>query len=1331
MLARFHLQLLIPFLTLLGTCFSAKGSDNIRFDNFTIREGLSQSTVNCLIQDQQGFIWVGTQDGLNKFNGYEFTVFKHDPQDSTSLTNNYIHDLYEDHHGDLWIATDRGISVFNRDKKRFRNYQKKDGLPHGVVWNIEGDGEGTIYAGTAKGGLAVIHPEKDSMTVLRRNEKNNSLPGNSIRSLYMDEHTGLLWIGTAGNGLALLDTGTMTLKTKENGQGSQFLPGEMIWTIEREQDRENFWIGTNNGLYKLKGAEEPVLKEQIEASSSDDPQGLSNNVVSAIHAGKNGHLWIGTSGGGLNKMVRKKNGKREFFHYTHSSFDKSSLTSDLVHTLLKDRMGSLWIGTNRGISEFDPGKQKFEHIKYRVTEEGGLNDQNVWSIFESGDSILWVGTREGLNRIDREKDRFWYYSRDAKNLNEINDNSVLSIYIEKNGRIWVGMVDGLFRLKTTANLGSARFERVQYRKNKAGKTENNKVYAIEKDRSGTLWIGTREGLSRYDPNTGEFRFFQHRAGDPMSLSNNVVRDIHQDREGRIWVATDGGGLNKVLRDTSKSGGKRIRFKSYHHDPSDPHSLSTEMIISIWEGQNGSLWLGTYGGGLNRFDPGSGEVKRYTEKDGLANNVVYGVLGDAENNLWMSTNHGISRLNTRKGSFQNYVAQDGLQSNEFNTGAFHKSASGELFFGGIKGVNAFYPENIEPNTIPPNMVLTKLLLHNETIRVNESSLLDSSITTKERLELAHDQDNLTLGYAALHYSHSPRNKYKYILEGFDKDTVYAGHRRIAHYTNLDPGTYHFKVFGTNSDGVWSEEPAELTILISPPFWATWWFRGLALLFFIGVGFGIYRYRVNIVEEQKKVLAWKVWERTREATKQKEKIQEQNKQLEQEKQKVEEQKNLLQEEKSKVDKLLVNVLPEDTANELKTGGKASARHYKRGSVMFTDFKNFTNIAESVKPTELVTRLDSYFIQFDKIIEKWELEKIKTIGDSYMCAGGIPIRNKTNPVHTVLAALEIQHYMNDVNQKLKDKGEEPWELRIGIHTGELIAGVIGIKRFAYDIWGDTVNVASRMESSSVPGKVNISGETFRFIEPFFNCHYRGKVPAKNKGQIDMYFVERIKPELSKDEAGIEPDQSFWDYVNLHFFSKINYKKAERYLLRLLREKLPGDLYYHDIDHTKDVCAAAERLALMEGITDEDLFLLKTAALYHDAGFIEQYDNNEPIGIRLAQEALPNFGYTEEQVEVISRLIRATEVPHDPQDHLEEIICDADLDYLGRDDFHERADTLKKELMDRNRIQSDKEWDEIQLKFLNQHRYFTHSARKLRQAKKEKHIREIEERLNQYDMA
>jgi class 3 adenylate cyclase/predicted metal-dependent HD superfamily phosphohydrolase len=447
-------------------------------------------------------------------------------------------------------------------------------------------------------------------------------------------------------------------------------------------------------------------------------------------------------------------------------------------------------------------------------------------------------------------------------------------------------------------------------------------------------------------------------------------------------------------------------------------------------------------------------------------------------------------------------------------------------------------------------------------------------------------------------------------------------------------------------------------------------------------------------------------------------------------IEKQKELLEKEKEKSELLLRNILPQETAAELITKGRASARSYSMASVMFTDFKGFTKIAEKMRPKELIEQLDMFFGKFDEIIEKYSLEKIKTIGDSYMCAGGLPIRNQSNPIDIVMAAMEIQNFIEDYNAQQNER-DFKWELRIGINTGELIAGVIGKKRFAYDIWGDTVNVANRLETAGEPGKINVSGSTYEYIKDFFVCKKRGKIAVKNKGEIEMYYVERLKPELSSDELGRVPNAEFSSRLSQLLVEKFNYKKSEQRIIKLLAEKLPEGLYYHGIHHTMDVIRAAEEIARSEGIDGEDLFLLKTAALFHDAGFVSEYSKNEKIGAQIAREMLPQFGYTESQIDTVEKIIMATELPQSPTNLIESVMCDADLDYLGRDDFHEISDSLKRELLSYGKISGDRQWDQMQITFLENHKYFTATNQNRREPEKQKRIMEIKQRLieNKYE--
>jgi class 3 adenylate cyclase len=568
-----------------------------------------------------------------------------------------------------------------------------------------------------------------------------------------------------------------------------------------------------------------------------------------------------------------------------------------------------------------------------------------------------------------------------------------------------------------------------------------------------------------------------------------------------------------------------------------------------------------------------------------------------------------------------------------------------------------------------------------------------------------------------------------LEGSDEGELFLGPTNEIRFNALSSGEYVLYVYARVGEGPWGQ-PAKLVIVITPPYWASWWFISLSSLIGVVLIIWAVRKRVDYERREQVKLEMKIADRTREIRMQNEKIESQKKQLEEEKTKVEEQQRLLQIEKDKSEKLLKNIIPAETVEELKNKGKASARAYKVVSVLFTDFVGFTKIAEHMNPSDLVERLDVYFRKFDEIIVKNSLEKIKTIGDAYMCAGGVPVRNGTNPIDTCLAALQIQDYMRKLKNDAIINNTDYWELRLGINTGEVTAGVIGSQKLAYDIWGSTVNQAQRMEMLGEPGKVTISGNTFLHVEPYFECVFRGKVQSKGKGLIDMYTVERIKPELSENGEGIYPNERFKKIVELHHFSSINYYKAERHIMRVLEKGLSDKLHYHSISHTRDVVKAVERIALMEGVTDEGLFLLKSAATYHDAGFVEQYDKNEPVGARMAEEILPKYGYTEQHIAKIKELIFVTQIPHQPKNKLEEIMCDADLDYLGREDFHEIADKLRRELRDHGKISSDRKWDEIQIMFLEQHKYFTETSIKTRQDKKLKNLDEVRLRLekNQY---
>lgn len=1276
---------------------SLYGQDNsIKFRNLSIENGLSQSSVNCILQDPYGFIWIGTQDGLNMYDGREFTKHIHLPNDPQSISNNFITCLLLDKENRIWVGTQGGLNVMDPIKQVFKHFnynaRNEKSISSNDISCIAEDTEGNIWVGTKSRGLNKINSENNEST--RYTTRNSGLSDNSITDIYVDED-GRIWASTL-KGLNVFDQEGHVISYIRYSNTLNTLGNEAINCIHADSSGI-LWLGTQDGITKLQMIDDKPYFTQF--SIQDTTLKESVNITS-IYIDKKGVVWIGTKGQGLYKYFEDQTGASKFYRNRNIHYLPSSLISDDVYCIFPDKTGCVWIGTKNGISRFDVMKQGFVHLKQNYDSNNSLPSNTIWSIFPETNDLFWIGTNKGLSRYDRVYNSFTNYLFSANNVDRKGDKDVFFFFKDSKGQYWISTADGLYICSFSNKYKSVDIKPVEY-KNERLKESNPIVYYIKEDRRGCYWIGTSDGLVLFKQESGDIKYFRPIVGNDRSIAGLKVRQILLGIGNVKWAATDNG-LSKIIEK-----GDSVYFENYQFSASNSKSLSNNLVTSLWQDKANELWVGTYGGGVNKMIIDKHSFIHYTTEEGLANNAVYGVLGDQDNNLWISTNNGLSKFNRTNNRFTNYDKKDGLQSNEFNTGAYAKTSTSELIFGGINGINFFRPRDISINTIPPKVAIIGLNLGGTIVGAGD-------IRNNSTYTVSYKNASVIIDFAALHYTNPENNTFKYMLEGVDKDYTITSSEHRAHYTNLSPGKYTFKVYAANSDGVWTETPDKIEIIVQPPYWKTTWFQVLMIAVVLALAYGIYWMRVRDIRRQKIRLTNLVEQKTMKVIEQKNEI--------------EKQKELLQLEKDKAEQLLLNILPEETAQELKSKGKASARHYRRVSVMFTDFKNFTRIAEDLKPQELVARLDSYFTEFDKIVESHNLEKIKTIGDAYMCAGGVPVRDKENPIHTVLAALEIQRYMHSLtNLNPERKEDDHWELRIGINTGETIAGVIGSKRFAYDIWGNSVNVAARLEASCEPGKVNVSGATYNYIEPYFDCTYRGKIPAKNKGDIDMYYVNRIKPELSIDGRGEEPNQQFWDYVHLHLFSSINYMKAERYIMRLLEKKLSPKLHYHSIDHTRDVTEAAERIALLEGIKGEDLFLLQTAATYHDAGFVEQYDANEPVGAAMAERILPKYGYTEDQIKIISDLIHATKIPHQPKNHLEEIICDADLDYLGREDFHEIADKLRRELREHGKINSDRLWDEIQIKFLTQHKYFTKSAIDTRQPSKEKHLKDIRKRLEE----
>lgn len=826
-------------------------AQDIDFERINIDQGLSQSSINCILQDSRGFMWFGTQDGLNRYDGYTFIVYKRNSLDTSSLSSNWITSLYEDETGVIWIGTQGGgLNRFDRMTEKFMAYVSIPGdsssLKNNDVRSVYQDKSGVYWVGTAEG----------ICTFNKRTGKFTALKGaKGIESAYVstifEDHRGDIWFGTQGAGIYKLVKERGTSKIMNYASHPDFansLSNNFVNTIF-EDNNKFVWVGTAGGLNK-----------QINSGSGsfisfrhDDknPGSLSFDRVHTILEDRLGILWIGTDGGGLNCFDPGDPTGTRFIRYQNDPIDLNSLSENRVYSLLEDISGTLWIGTGGGLSKFDRKPKKFKHYRTEANNPNSLNVSEVWCFYEDREGILWIGTNGGgLNRFDRKSNTFTFYRNDTRNPRSLSEDRVWSLLEDYSGALWIGTNGGgLNKMDRT----TSTFTRYQYDPANSKSLSDNRVKVLLQGKDSSIWVGTRAGgLNKLDPKTGEFRSFKNDPDDPSSLSGNDVYSLYEDSRGILWVGTFGAGLNRFDKATGK-------FTVFKNNPKDPNSVSSDGILAMCEDRNGNFWIGTQSGGLNRLDREKNTFVHYSRDAGLPNEVVYSILEDNQGFLWISTNKGLTRIryvnDDTKLEIRNYDQHDGLQSNEFNGGSYFRSRRGELFFGGVSGFNAFIPERVEDNKHIPSVVLTAFK------KFDRIQKLETSIPEIKEIQLSYKENVFSFEFSSLDYTRPEKNQYAYMMEGFDNDWIYCGSRRYASYTNLDGGTYTFRVKGTNNDGVWNEKGTAVKLVITPAFWNTWLFR---VSFFLLIGwalFSYYRTRLKSVERQNEILEKKVEERTK--------------------------------------------------------------------------------------------------------------------------------------------------------------------------------------------------------------------------------------------------------------------------------------------------------------------------------------------------------------------------------------------------------------------------------------------------------------------------------------
>jgi signal transduction histidine kinase/ligand-binding sensor domain-containing protein len=824
--------------------WTPRAQDNdIRFDRLSAEDGLSQSAVNCMLQDSKGFMWFATEDGLNKYDGYNFTIFRHDPQDPTSLSDSFVRCIHEDPSGTIWVGTwNGGLDRLDPATGEFTHYRHNpddaNSLSHDNVLCLYTDRAGTLWVGTAAG-LDRFDPRSGHFAHYQHNPADDStLSDYAVVAIYQDS-SNQLWVGTWNGGLNRLERETGLFTRYQNQPGNPQSLSDNSISVILEDSTGVLWVGTNEGGLNRVDREQGTFVHYRHGPT--DARSLSDDHVMAILEDNSGVLWVGMQGGGLDRYDREND---RFIHYRNDLYDPQSLSSNNVRSIYEDRGGVLWVGTlGAGLNKANPTNQKFALYRQEPGNPNSLSDRSVWAILEDHEGVLWVGTdKGGLNRFDRESGQWTHYLHDLDNPDSLSDNTVRCIYEDHSGALWVGTANGLDRF----DRNSGQFSHYRHDPDDPQTLSHNDITTIYEDRSGILWVGTLEGgLNRLDRESGQTTRYQADPNNPDAISYDAITCLHETPDGVLWIGTMGGGVNAL-------DPARERFVHYQHDPRNSNSLSHDVVFAIAEDYLGRLYIGTWGGGLDRYTLSSKQFTHFRQKDGLPNDVVYGIVEDNLGYLWLSTNGGLSRLNVNSRKFRNYDVTDGLQSNEFNMGAYHKSTSGELFFGGVSGFNALYPPLVVDNPYVPPVVVTAVKKLDRTILTD--------VSQAQEIQLSYRDTTVAFEFAALDYTAPYKNQYVYRLEGFDANWVSAGTRRYVSYTNLKGGRYVFRVRGANNDGVWNRGGVAIQVTVTPPIWDTWWFRGSVGLLLAGALIAGFRLRVRGIENRTRELETQVSERT---------------------------------------------------------------------------------------------------------------------------------------------------------------------------------------------------------------------------------------------------------------------------------------------------------------------------------------------------------------------------------------------------------------------------------------------------------------------------------------
>lgn len=870
-----------------------------KFDQLSIEDGLSHSSVFSILEDSRGFMWFGTRaGGLNKYDGYSFTVYKHNEHDSLSISDNEITALHEDSDGNIWVCTrNNGINRFDYESGKFHKYLKDKSdslsLPSKLVYCIYQDKYDRIWIGTGEG-LRMYNKSLDGFV----SDDTGDLKYAKVKAIVSSSVDSLVWIGTK-DGLYLYDVkNSISLKHfKQNTGDETGLTIDHVSCLVVDR-KDRLWIGLySGGLNRLDNIESNIIRSY--QHKTEDKSSIASSAIRSLHEDKNGTIWIGTKSG-LDQLLASEqdNINPAFIHHKKNDEDERSISANSVYSFYEDSNGDFWIGTySDGVDYVYNGAVKFKNYNTYDNNFNSINN-NVTNAFLVNDHETWIATKGGgINLYNQKTNEFTYYDYNKNNPRGVLSDDIKSIFIDSDSNFWVGASRGLSLFNREKN----EFTPI---------IKNIDVICIEEAMAGELWIGTNKKLIRLNKSDLSIRSYRNTNNDSESLSHNSINKVFKDSRERIWIATKNG-LNVYNKD-------KDNFIRYRNSYFDSTSISHSHVTSICEDINGNVWFGTYDG-LNKYDEDKGIFIHYGERDGLSANIITNILSDDNGNLWITSNDILTMFTPKaqlKKSFnsdgfkdlgiRNYDTKDDLQKGEFRLNASYKSKTGEMYLGGNNGYNKFHPDSVKGNDNIPRIAISEFKLFNKSILNSEvNKELARQFRHSESITLNYKQSVFTFGFVALSFNSPKKNQFAHKMEGFDADWNYIGNKREATYTNLPAGHYIFRVKASNSDGVWNEEGKALKIIILPPWWETMWFRILFIVLLISIIVGYYFYKIDQYKIQRIILEKKVSDRTSDLQEANVKLEEKHEEIVVQKESILKQNKELESQKYEIEKSYNNI------------------------------------------------------------------------------------------------------------------------------------------------------------------------------------------------------------------------------------------------------------------------------------------------------------------------------------------------------------------------------------------------------------------------------------------